>query len=143
MGQGKTAAANALAESRSQTLQFRDPLIQHCSPGLGKLRPITLFRHSVSRKLRQFAGYLLQAQPDTLRKNDECHAAKHRPGIAPMSGGGSLSGDQAAGLIETKRRSSDTAAGSDFADGEQCLHAAKIAKLPLDLKCTLTFRVRA
>ena len=66
-------------------------------------RPIPTGGSLMGRELRELGPDLLERQPDALREDDEGDAAEDGARIAPMTGAGSLRGDQASLLVEAKR----------------------------------------
>jgi hypothetical protein len=70
----------------------------------------------VGRELCKFGSDLLERQPDALGEDDEGDPAEDGARIPPVARAGSLGGDQAPLLVETKGGRGDTASASDLTD---------------------------
>jgi len=80
----KTPTSDAFRESRSEPLEFRNPLIDPFHPLARKMRPVSSRGDTISRKLGKFLADLVEREPEPLREDDERDPAQHGTGVAAM-----------------------------------------------------------
>src|SRR5204863_8440305 len=111
--------------------ELGDRLIDPPRPAARAPRPVPARGDATGGQLLEHVADLLGRGADPLGEHDEGDPPQDRPVIAAMAGAGTLRRDQAAVLVEPKRRGCDPAAPRDLADREQLRDVAKrITKSP-------------
>ena len=106
----QASAANAFGQPGPQALELGDPLVDPLLPLARQTCPVATGGYAVGGKLGELLADVPERQADFLGKNDEGDPAQDRPWIAAVAGARPLRRNEAALLVEAKRRGGDAAA---------------------------------